>query len=296
MNQLSKKIESRMANALVKTMSFTDSVFGQFRDKVLSFRKKLVTPESSQLVSKAIEDLDDIQKMFFFCRGEKFQKITTVFDSQVCYRPSTFADGLVFQIQAETHVCKKIRRQTILAGGRYDSALLRERHPRDLAFEVPQSIVGFGVDVELLASIREYLDVYPPPTNNQSNAITNRTVSRKVLICSKEIFNGVNMIQEKFRLARELWNLNIPADVFHIPIANLDTIAVSVNFFVSQFQATLSGASFPGIRHARRFFHQQQFGSSDFVWKRCSRENRESRFHEYHSKNLRNATTGPAGS
>lgn len=216
MELLTPKIGEKAANIITKMLIPVEDNFSAFKEKVLTFRKKLRDDAAKDLTDKAITDLQDIMTTFKFCRSEEIEKISIVYDSQTCYRARTFGDGLVFQIQVEkpTNTSgKKGRNHTILAGGRYDSALLRERHPRDMVYEVPLCISGFGVAMDLVAQLREIND-----------KMGESSLHSKVLICSLAQENGSNLIIEKFRIAKILWNMNIEADVFHMAVDELVTL------------------------------------------------------------------------
>lgn len=216
MELLSPKIGEKAANIITKMLIPVEDNFNAFKDKVLTFRKKLRDEAATDLADKAIADLQEIMTVFKGCRSEEIEKISIVYDSQTCYRSRTFGDGLVFQIQVEkpTNASgKKGRKHTILAGGRYDSALLRERHPRDHVYQVPLCISGFGVAMDLVAQIREINDKMGDPIPHC-----------KVLICSLAQKNGSNLITEKFNIAKMFWAMNIEADVFHMAVDELESL------------------------------------------------------------------------
>lgn len=216
MELLTPKIGEKAANIITKMLIPVEDNFSAFKDKVLTFRKKLRDDAAKDLTDRAITDLQDIMTTFKFCRSEEIEKISIVYDSQTCYRSRTFGDGLVFQIQVEkptNNSGKKGRKHTILAGGRYDSALLRERHPRDMVYEVPLCISGFGVAMDLVAQIREIND-----------KMGDAPLHSKVLICSLAQENGSNLIIEKFKIAKQFWTMNIEADVFHMAVDELVTL------------------------------------------------------------------------
>ncbi|UMM18272.1 hypothetical protein L5515_014414 [Caenorhabditis briggsae] len=216
MESLSPKIGEQAANIITKMLIPVENNFIAFREKVTNFRNKLKADEARSLADKAINDLQEVIATFKLCRSTELENIDIVYDSQTCYRPRTFGDGLIFQLQVEkptNSVGKKKKQQTILAGGRYDSALLRERHPRDIVFEVPLCICGFGVAMDTLAMMREI-----------SNKNMDSPVHCKVLICSLVQSNGSNLITEKFKIAKKLWSLNIEADVFHMAVDDLESL------------------------------------------------------------------------
>uniref|UniRef100_A0A1I7UC68 Protein kinase domain-containing protein n=1 Tax=Caenorhabditis tropicalis TaxID=1561998 RepID=A0A1I7UC68_9PELO len=168
------------------------------------------------LVSKAIQDLEEIMTTFKSCRTEEVQKISIVYDSQTCYRPRTFGDGLIFQIQVAkpSNVSEETDlNETVLAGGRYDSALLRERHPCDFVYEVPTCISGFDCSMDHVAQLRDHF-----------SKINKMPMQSKVLICSLVQQDTSNLIAEKFLLAKQFWNLKIEADVFHSAVEDLESL------------------------------------------------------------------------
>ncbi|EFO86131.1 hypothetical protein CRE_01701 [Caenorhabditis remanei] len=218
LEMLSPKIGEKAANIITKLLIPVEDNFNAFRDKVATFRKKLKVDAARVLADKAIKDLEEIVATFKFCRTEELEKISIVYDSQTCYRPRTFGDGLVFQIQVEKPTSvpnKKGRNHTVLAGGRYDSALLRERHPRDFVYEVPLCISGFGVAMDTVAQLRD--------SNNKATGVP-KTVQCKILICSLVQEDNNNLITEKFKIAKQFWSMNMSADVFHNAVDDLESL------------------------------------------------------------------------
>ncbi|CBI63247.2 Eukaryotic translation initiation factor 2-alpha kinase gcn-2 [Caenorhabditis elegans] len=221
MDMLTPKIGAKAANIITKLLIPVEDNFGAFKEKVACFRKKLKVDAARVLVDKAIRDLEEIVGTFKFCRTEAIEQISIVYDSQTCYRPRTFGDGLLFQIQVEKPSTiannKRGRRQNVLAGGRYDSALLRERHPRDFVYEIPLCISGFGVAMDVVSQIRDSI-------NKSANIPKTPQNHCKVLICSMVQPDGSNLITQKFELAKKLWSMGIEADVFHIPVDDLESL------------------------------------------------------------------------
>ncbi|CAI2345377.1 unnamed protein product [Caenorhabditis sp. 36 PRJEB53466] len=216
--KLTPKIGSKAANIISKLPIPVESNFNSFKEKVALFRKKLKVETAKDLMDKAIKDLDEIIQIFKHCRSEELEKrISIIYDSQTCYRPRTFGDGLVFQLQVETSA-KKGRGAFLLGGGRYDSALLRERHPRDFVYELPLCITGFGVQMDSVAFIKDSCSV------KAAMVAKSPRVSPKVLVCSLVQESGSKLIPEKFSLAKKFWSLGVEADVFHAPVDDLESL------------------------------------------------------------------------
>uniref|UniRef100_A0A8R1HPD6 non-specific serine/threonine protein kinase n=1 Tax=Caenorhabditis japonica TaxID=281687 RepID=A0A8R1HPD6_CAEJA len=215
---LAPKIGQKASTILPKLLTTSENNFASFKDKIIGFRRKVKVETIGRLIDKALNDLEEIIKIFKSCRTKDLENINIIYDSQTCYRPNTFGDGLVFQLQVEKMggVNKKGKRFTVLAGGRYDSMLLRERHPRDHVYNEQLCITGFGVSMDLVALIRDNL--------NKSSSSKQAPQSLKILVCSLAQVNGINLISEKFKLAKQFWNMNIPADVFHMPVNDLDSL------------------------------------------------------------------------
>uniref|UniRef100_A0A1I7UC66 non-specific serine/threonine protein kinase n=1 Tax=Caenorhabditis tropicalis TaxID=1561998 RepID=A0A1I7UC66_9PELO len=215
LEMMAPKIGTKAANILTRLLIPVENNFNSFKEKAAVLRKKL-TEDARELVTKAIQDLEEIMTTFKSCRTEEVQKISIVYDSQTCYRPRTFGDGLIFQIQVEkpSNVPNKTNRnQTVLAGGRYDSALLRERHPCDFVYEVPLCISGFGCPMDHVAQLRDHF-----------SKVNKLPIQSKVLICSLVQQDTSNLIAEKFLLAKQFWNLKIEADVFHSAVEDLESL------------------------------------------------------------------------
>ncbi|CAL2033148.1 unnamed protein product [Caenorhabditis brenneri] len=216
MDLLTPKIGSKAAHIITRLLIPVENNFIAFKEKVGIFRKSLKDEAAKGLVDKAIGDLEKVIELFKFCRTEDLEKISINYDSQACYRPRTFGDGLVFQIQVEKSTSsqnKQGRIQTVLAGGRYDSALLRERHPRDFVYDNALCICGFGCAIDTLAQLREHY-----------SKSKKSTTSTKVLICSLVQPDGSNLIKEKFTIVKQLWSMNIAADVFHAAVDDIESL------------------------------------------------------------------------
>ncbi|CAI5440825.1 unnamed protein product [Caenorhabditis angaria] len=169
--------------------------------------------------TRCIKELSDIFEVFKIAAGEEItSKFNVVFDAATSYRPRTFGDGLVFQIVVEVPNLSKRANLTakhvaVLAGGRYDSILLRERHPGDIVPSFPRCLTGFAILMDVVAQIRRRVGI----RENKKGCVT--------VICSLTQTDGNLMLAEKFRLAKLLWSNNLAADVLHEPVESTNQLA-----------------------------------------------------------------------
>ncbi|CAD6190110.1 unnamed protein product [Caenorhabditis auriculariae] len=162
----------------------------------------------STTIRRVLEELEMASEILAIGMDESTRScVEIIYDSTTCYRPTTFGDGLVFQLFVEVPRKKagSSRQVCVLAGGRYDSLLLRERHPRDIVPALPRFMAGFAVSLDVMAQIRKIIH------------IDKKTSSCSALVCS---FRD-SLLREKFRLANMLWSRNVATDVLHEPVDSL---------------------------------------------------------------------------
>ncbi|CAB3404975.1 unnamed protein product [Caenorhabditis bovis] len=225
--QLGKFIGKKTAASLLSNLPCETSL-AKFRESCRHLLKSRVV-DIQETTEKILGELEMIQEIMSYGRTrsriafydeltgsvEEIARVNVVFDAQTSYRPKTFGDGLVFQVVIEVPTKKGATKSIgVLAGGRYDSALLREQHPRDYAPPVPRCLVGFAISMDVVAEIRRRVP----------NATNSAPAPCKTMICSMTQADNNLLLAEKFRLAKKLWDMNLVADVLHEPVTHPENL------------------------------------------------------------------------
>ncbi|KAH7726002.1 RWD domain containing protein [Aphelenchoides avenae] len=109
--------------------------------------------EVRDLARQACNDIANALATMFALAGEKYESV--LFDVGLTYRPSVFADGLVFLMKVDVPHNNATKAAVVLAGGRYDSYLTAERHAQDPVPASPLCAYGFNLPLDNLALIQE---------------------------------------------------------------------------------------------------------------------------------------------
>ncbi|ETN85966.1 hypothetical protein NECAME_06131, partial [Necator americanus] len=144
------------------------------------------------------------------------KNIDIVFDGTIVYRPSTFADGIVFDLSCTLPSTRKRGTVdlTVLAGGRYDSLLKNELHPQDIRPAHSLCLVGLSISLNVLADIRRKL------SNGMTSFISESPIVCDALVCSY----SKPLLAEKFELANLLRDSGVRTDIMHEPVSSVPEI------------------------------------------------------------------------
>ncbi|VDD94685.1 unnamed protein product [Enterobius vermicularis] len=205
--QTCAEMSQNQATSLLSILEGDEFTMNALRERF----RPLLRSRNDMVREFAKKGLDDLTS----CCGilETFSDMTdrVIFDSSLCCRPSTFSNGLVFQLTI-LYPRKRggMRPVVICYGGHYEGMLEQERRGRDPAPPTPTCLVGCGFIMDSLAKL--HCARFPGFGKSLCSA----------LVCSV----SSELIMEEVCLVRLLWENNISADILYDPVSSVHELGL----------------------------------------------------------------------
>uniref|UniRef100_F1KQP7 non-specific serine/threonine protein kinase n=1 Tax=Ascaris suum TaxID=6253 RepID=F1KQP7_ASCSU len=190
------------ANSLLNILEGEDRSLEGLRERTRPLMRAR-SDAVSELVKTAISDITNTVHILNLLTGEKSERL--VFDGSLCYRPQTFASGMIFQLQVLLPHKQSTRPIIVCTGGRYDEMLKEERHVQDPRPPIPLCAVGCGFLVDVIAHLQ------------CSDSPDCKSAWCSALVCS----TSNSLLKEKALLVRRLWQRGVSADFLHDPVESV---------------------------------------------------------------------------
>uniref|UniRef100_A0A915AH84 non-specific serine/threonine protein kinase n=1 Tax=Parascaris univalens TaxID=6257 RepID=A0A915AH84_PARUN len=190
------------ANSLLNILEGEDRSLEGLRERTRPLMRAR-SDAVSELVKTAITDITSTVHILNLLTGEKSERL--VFDGSLCYRPQTFASGIIFQLQVLLPHKQSTRPVIVCTGGRYDEMLKEERHVQDPRPPIPLCAVGCGLLVDVIAHLQ------------CSDSPDCKSAWCSALVCS----TSNSLLKEKALLVRRLWQRGVSADFLHDPVESV---------------------------------------------------------------------------
>uniref|UniRef100_A0A183V4Y9 Protein kinase domain-containing protein n=1 Tax=Toxocara canis TaxID=6265 RepID=A0A183V4Y9_TOXCA len=200
--RVGSEMSFNQANSLLNILEGEDRSLEGLRERI----RPLIRARSdtvSQLVRTALDDITTTFNILELLTGERSDRL--LFDGSLCYRPQTFSNGIVFQLQVLLPHKHTARPVIVCNGGRYDELLREERHVQDPRPPIPLCAVGCGFLVDVIAQLQ------------CSGSSECDSAWCTALVCS----TSSSLLKEKASLVRRLWKRGVSADFLHDPVESV---------------------------------------------------------------------------
>ncbi|KHN74706.1 Eukaryotic translation initiation factor 2-alpha kinase 4 [Toxocara canis] len=200
--RVGSEMSFNQANSLLNILEGEDRSLEGLRERI----RPLIRARSdtvSQLVRTALDDITTTFNILELLTGERSDRL--LFDGSLCYRPQTFSNGIVFQLQVLLPHKHTARPVIVCNGGRYDELLREERHVQDPRPPIPLCAVGCGFLVDVIAQLQ------------CSGSSECGSAWCTALVCS----TSSSLLKEKASLVRRLWKRGVSADFLHDPVESV---------------------------------------------------------------------------